>query len=37
MNLYIKFHDGVTKSERDFVSNGIRNYFQDETSYLLVK
>ena len=36
-NLYIKFRDGVTKQERDFVSNGIRNYFQDETSYLLVK
>ena len=35
--MFVKLHDGLNQQQRDFIINGIRNYFQDQSSYILSK
>ena len=36
-SLYVKLNPDITDAQRTFVSNGIRNFFQGQTTVMLVK
>lgn len=35
--LFVRLTPGITSTQRDFITNGIRNYFLDQSSYIMVK